>query len=185
MHKAENRSHCRQLRNSTIQRSAADRMRPRRFHLFAASCLRKAPTARDRKWLAGDGRCGSICSRGMRPSAGILNGSSKLAAKPALRRFDRIFVVAFQALKGAPAITRLDHVHQAPAVRTSWYCLAHPGILRPRAWAVINLGHFSKGFGPRGYHRRRSPFSTRLRLLPTFLTAFFTAGRDRPVFFAS
>lgn len=33
--------------------------------------------------------------------------------------------------------------------------------------------------------QRPSRFSTRLRELPTFLTAFFTAEADRPVFFAS
>jgi hypothetical protein len=33
--------------------------------------------------------------------------------------------------------------------------------------------------------QRPSRFSTRLRALPTFLTVFFTAGADFPVFFAS
>jgi hypothetical protein len=33
--------------------------------------------------------------------------------------------------------------------------------------------------------QRSSRRSTRLRLLPTFLTAFFTAAFDRPVFFDS
>jgi hypothetical protein len=37
------------------------------------------------------------------------------------------------------------------------------------------------------YSRDRLPsrLSMRLRLLPTFFTAFFTAALDRPVFFAS
>ncbi len=37
----------------------------------------------------------------------------------------------------------------------------------------------------RGSFQRPSRFSTRLRALPTFLTAFFTAAADRPVFFDS
>jgi hypothetical protein len=44
----------------------------------------------------------------------------------------------------------------------------------PPALQVVSLAHY-----------RLSDRSTRFRLLPTFLTAFFTAAFERPVFRAS
>ena len=39
--------------------------------------------------------------------------------------------------------------------------------------------------GPKSYFLRASFFSNFVRTFPTFLTAFFTAGAERPVFLAS
>jgi hypothetical protein len=49
--------------------------------------------------------------------------------------------------------------------------------------AIAGVGTDSKK--PIQSRQRLSRRSTRLRLLPTFLTAFFTAALDRPVFFVS
>ena len=53
------------------------------------------------------------------------------------------------------------------------------------AQSVPRIRASSGGDGDTGFHQRSRRFSTRLRELPTFLTAFFTAEADRPVFFDS
>ena len=58
-----------------------------------------------------------------------------------------------------------------PADADRLYAVLEPDLKRPCAAGVL------------AYRPRR--FSTRLRLLPTFLTTFFTADAERPVFFAS
>jgi hypothetical protein len=54
----------------------------------------------------------------------------------------------------------------------------------PRVPARLT-GHRRKTAATRDLYQRPRRFSTRLRVLPTFLTASFTADADRPVFFDS
>jgi hypothetical protein len=78
----------------------------------------------------------------------------------------------------SPGGSRLQAYHRTPPRRRFARSWIPSGTHAPSA-RRRDGGHL------RGYFLRARRFSTFLRTLPTFLTAFFTAGAERPDFLAS